>query len=488
MYIGIDLGTSSIKALLVNAKGNILNEASRTYPLYLTKDNWSEQNPDDWYNAALEVLDEVTKNHKDSIKAISFSGQMHGMVLLDKEDKVIRPAILWNDQRTSKEVDYLNNDIGLKKILKHTGNIAVTGFTAPKILWMYHNERDNFDKIEKIMLPKDYLIYKFSNVFATDYSDASGTLYFDVEKKEYSKEMLKILNINESQLPKAYDSFEVIGYLSDEIKASCNLTGDIKIAPGGGDQAIGAVGTGVVSDGEINISLGTSGVVFAASKNYFVDEKSYMHSFAHANGFYHIMGVTLSAAGSLQWWRDNFYPNIAFSEIFNDIDQTEIEDTLLFLPYLTGERSPINDPYAQGLFVGMTMSHEKKHFSRAVIEGITYSLRQCFDLIKNLGVKANRVKVTGGGARNATWLQMIADVFNSPVETIKAQEGPAYGAAIVAMVSDNAYESVEVACEALIEADKVFKPIKENSKKYEEKYLRYLDLYPRLKTFYKDNH
>lgn len=483
MYIGIDLGTSSIKALLVDVNGNILNEASKTYPLYLTKDNWSEQNPEDWYEAALEVLKKVTENHKD-INAISFSGQMHGMVLLDKNDEVIRPAILWNDQRTSEEVDYLNEVIGKEKLLKYTGNIAVTGFTAPKILWMYNNEKENFDKIAKIMLPKDYLIYKFSNIFATDYSDASGTLYFDVEKKTYSKEMLKILNIDESKLPKAYDSFHVVGYLNDEIKALCQLNGNIKIAPGGGDQAIGAVGTGVVSDGEINISLGTSGVVFAASKNYFVDEKSYMHSFAHANGFYHIMGVTLSAAGSLQWWRDNFSPDIKFSQIFDDVKETEIEDSLIFLPYLTGERSPINDPYAQSAFIGAKMTHKKKHFSRAVVEGITFSLRQCFDLIKALGVSPNRIKLTGGGAREPFWAQMIADIFNSNIETIKAQEGPAYGAAIIAMVSDNVFDSVETACEKLIQTDKTYIPNAQNTKLYEQKYLKYLDLYPRLKTFF----
>lgn len=483
-YIGIDLGTSSIKALLVNNKGQIINESKRSYPLYLTENNWSEQNPNDWYLKSLEVIKEVAIGNEDKINAISFSGQMHGMVILDENDQVIRPAILWNDQRTTKEVDYLNNVIGIEKLLKLTGNIAVTGFTAPKVLWLYENERENFNKINKLMLPKDYLIYKLSGVFATDYSDASGTLYFDVENKKYVKEMLEILKINESQLPKLYESYQIVGELTEETKQVCNLVGNIKVTPGGGDQSMGAIGTGVVRDGEINISLGTSGVVFAATNNYFVDNNSYMHSFAHATSKYHIMGVTLSAAGSLQWWKENFYTNDSYDDIFNDIEKTNIEDTLYYLPYLTGERAPINDPNAKGVFVGIKATHKKAHFSRALLEGVSFSTKQCFDIIESLGVKSDIIKITGGGAKNLPWVQMMADILNKPVEMVEVEEGPAYGAAIIAMVGVGEFASVEEACNNVIKTKQIIKPSSKNAVLYNNKYQKYNDLYPRLKTFF----
>ncbi len=484
MYIGIDLGTSGVKTLLVTNKGEIIKEATRSYPIDIDENNFSEQNPKDWLNQTLEALKEVTAGYQSEIKGISFSGQMHGLVLLDKNDNIIRPAILWNDQRTFLEVDFLNDKIGKEKLLKETGNIAVTGFTAPKILWVKKHEIDNFNKINKIMLPKDYLIYALTGEFVTDYSDASGTLYFDVENKKYNKFMLDLIGIKLENLPKPLPSYQKCGYLKEEIKELLNLENDVFITPGGGDQAVGAVGTGVVSDGEINISLGTSGVIFAASDQYQVDHKSYMHSFAHATDTYHLMGVTLSAAGSFQWWRDNFYPNDKFVELHKSMTETPMDDTLFYLPYLSGERSPINDPFAQAAFIGANYTHGKNHFTRAIIEGITFSLKQCFDIIVNLGVIPKRVKVTGGGARNASWNQLIADIFNISVETIKVKEGPAYGAAILALVGGKEFNSVKEACDTLIKQEEVFHPIKENVTIYERKYLKYLDLYPRLKTFF----
>lgn len=484
MYIGIDLGTSGVKTLLVNSKGEIIKENTKTYPLYIDGNNFSEQHPEDWLNATLNSLLEIIKGNEANIKGISFSGQMHGLVLLDENDKVIRPAILWNDQRTFKEVDYLNKDIGIKKILKETGNIAVTGLTAPKVLWVKKHERENFDKISKMMLPKDYLIYCLTGEFVTDYSDASGTLYFDVENKKYNKFMLETLQINEKMLPKPLSSYEKCGYLKEEIKEQLNLKTDVFVTPGGGDQAVGAVGTGVVNDGDINVSLGTSGVIFAASNNYQVDNKSYMHSFCHATDFYHLMAVTLSAAGSLQWWRDNFYKEESFENLHKNMINTPINDTLFYLPYLSGERSPINDPFVKASFIGANYTHTKDHFTRALLEGITFSLKQCYDIIISLGVKPNKVRLTGGGARNPSWAQMVSDIFNVEIETISVKEGPAYGAAILALVGGKEFNSIKDACETLIKLENKYYPNKENHLLYDRKYQKYLDLYPRLKTFF----
>lgn len=484
MYIGIDLGTSGVKTLLVDKKGKIIKEATRSYPLFIDENNFSEQKPKDWLEQTISALKEVIIGYEKDLKGISFSGQMHGMVLLDENDHVIRPAILWNDQRTFKEVDFLNNEIGVKKLLEETGNIAVTGLTAPKVLWVKNNEPENFKRINKVMLPKDYLIYSLSGEFVTDYSDASGTLYFDVKNKKYSDYMLNLFGLKLDQLPKPLPSYQKCGFLKDEIKKQLNLSNDVFLTPGGGDQAVGAVGTGVVSDGDINISLGTSGVIFAASNEYQVDNQSFMHSFAHATNTYHLMGVTLSAAGSLQWWRNNFNSEEKYEELHKNILKTPIDDTLFYLPYLSGERSPINDPFAQAAFIGANYTHGKDHFTRALIEGITYSLKQCFEIIINLGVEAKRVKVTGGGARNPSWNQMIADVFNVKVETIEVKEGPAYGAAILALVGGEEFKSVKEACDSLIKTEKIYYPIKENSAIYDKKYQKYLDLYPRLKTFF----
>lgn len=484
MYIGIDLGTSSIKALLVDEKGIIIKEATESYPLYIDERNWSEQNPKDWYEGFIGVLKAVTKDHLNKIKGISFSGQMHGLVLLDENDLVIRPALLWNDQRTALEVDYLNDIIGKENLLDHTGNIAVTGFTAPKLLWIKKHEQDNYQKIAKVMLPKDYLIYMLTGNFITDYSDASGTLYFDVKNKKYSQYMLDILEISEDNLPKPQSSYKSCGLVKESIMKDLNLTGSISVFPGGGDQAIGAIGTGTVNDGDINISLGTSGVIFAATNQYQVDRKSYMHSFSHATDGYHLMGVTLAAAGSFQWWRNSFYPTVSYNEIFEEIVTTKIDDELYYLPYISGERSPINDPNARGSFVGINNTHQKKHFSRALIEGINYSLYQCYRLMLDLGVEPKKVRITGGGARNDNWNQMISDLFGIEVETIKATEGPAYGAAIVALVGSGVFSSLEKACETIIETKTKYYPNKENHLLYQNKYLKYLELYPSLKSFF----
>src|SRR5690554_1065616 len=486
MYIGIDLGTSSVKLILVSPEGKVLSSVTKNYDLLIPKPMWTEQNPKDWYDQALSGLKELVKHHKDEIKAISFSGQMHGLVILDEQDQVLRNAILWNDQRTIDDVEFLNNEIGMDTLLNETGNIALTGLTAPKLLWVRRNEPDIFKRISKIMLPKDYLAYMLSGVFATDVSDVSGTLYYDVKHKRYSQKLLDILQINEAQCPKVFESYEKIGVLKKELKDMLGIKQDVDIIIGAGDQAAGAVGIGIVNDGSASVSLGTSGVVFVASDAFKEDRKSYLQSYAHANGKYHMMGVMLNAAGSLNWWSEKIFQNFNYSDFFEKLELTSIEDTLYFLPYLSGERSPINDPDATGVFFGLRLEHRKAHMDRAVIEGVTYALKQTFDLVSDLGVDIHQVRITGGGAKSHVWSQMIADIFNVDVVTIKIEEGPALGAAILAMVGHGLYKTVEDACNQIIEVNHKYLPNKAHVGIYEQKYQDFLKIYPAIKKLYKD--
>jgi len=486
MYIGVDLGTSSVKLILVTTEGVVKRSVTKAYDLLIPKAMWTEQNPYDWYEQTIEGLKELIEGVENDILAISFSGQMHGLVILDENDQVLRNAILWNDQRTIEEVSYLNEKIGVTKLLELTGNIALTGLTAPKLLWVKNHEPEIFNKISKIMLPKDYLAYKLSGVFATDVSDVSGTLYFDVKHKTYSLEMLEILGIKQSQLPKVHESYEKIGKLKQSLKTQLGIKNDIDIIIGGGDQACGAVGIGTVKSGSASVSLGTSGVVFVASKTFKSDPKSFLQSYAHANGKYHVMGVTLNAAGSLNWWSEKIFKNYNYKDFFNKLNLTPINDSLYFLPYLTGERAPINDPQATGLFFGLRVHHRKEHMDRAVIEGVSYSLRQVFEQIKALGINITQLSITGGGAKSPIWLQMIANIFNVEVKTIKIEEGPALGAAILAMVGHGTFRNVEEACDHIIETHEIYHPNEEQVLLYNEKYLKYTKLYPTVKNLYGD--
>lgn len=481
MYIGIDLGTSSVKLILTSPKGEILNVVSREYPLLIPKPLWTEQDPNAWYDQTIDGLKEVVKGYEKDIKGMSFSGQMHGLVLLDKNDVVLRNALLWNDQRTVTEVEYLNNQIGIENLLKHTGNIALTGLTAPKLLWVRNNEPELFQQIDKIMLPKDYLAYKLSGNFASDVSDLSGTLYFDVENRKYSQEMLNILKISENQLPEVFESYDVIGTLLPTIKQELGIAHDVKIIIGGGDQAVGAVGVGIVGDGECSISLGTSGVVFVSSEKFKIDHKSYLQSYSHSNGKYHLMGVMLNAAGALKWWSESIFENYNYDEFFAKLSETEMDDDLYFLPYLSGERSPINDPNARGVFFGLRLEHRKVHMDRAVIEGVTYALRDSFELIRDLGVPISTVRLTGGGAKSQIWAQMIADIMNVNVVTIAVEEGPALGASILAMVGCKEYQTVEDACKSIVEINKTYTPNKVKHAIYNKKYNFFKNIYPSLK-------
>ena len=399
LYIGVDLGTSAVKLLLMNETGKIEKIVSKEYPLYFPNPGWSEQNPEDWWKQSLEGIKELTAEcDKSQVAGISFGGQMHGLVILDENDEVIRPAILWNDGRTQKETDYLNEVIGKEKLSACTANIAFAGFTAPKILWVKENEPKNFKKIRKIMLPKDYLAYKLSGVHCCDMSDASGMLLFDVKNRCWSKEMLEICGIAEEQMPKLFESYETVGTLKEELADVLQIPNTCKIVAGAGDNAAAAVGTGTVGDGRCNISLGTSGTIFISSKEFGVDPNNALHAFAHADGNYHLMGCMLSAASCNKWWMDEIIGTKDYGKEQAEIDKLG-ENNVYFLPYLMGERSPHNNPNARGTFIGLTMDTTRADMTQAVLEGVAFAIRDSFEVAKSLGIKIERTKICGGGAK-----------------------------------------------------------------------------------------
>ena len=484
LYIGIDLGTSAVKLLLMDSQGNICNIVSREYPLYFPHPGWSEQNPKDWYEQTMEGIRELLKDaDKNQVAGISFGGQMHGLVILDNEDQVIRPAILWNDGRTTEETDYLNNEIGKETLSKYTANIAFTGFTAPKILWVKKNEPENFAKITKIMLPKDYLAYCLSGSFCSDYSDASGMLLMDVEHKCWSKEMMDICGVTEEQLPKLYESYEVVGTLKPEVAAELGLSENVKIIAGAGDNAAAAVGTGTVGDGQCNISLGTSGTIFISSKNFGVDENNALHSFCHADGSYHLMGCMLSAASCNKWWAEEILQTKDFAAEQAPIQKLG-ENNVFFLPYLMGERSPHNNPDARGVFFGMSMDTTRADMTQAVLEGVAFGLRDSLEVARKLGIKIERTKICGGGAKSPLWKKIIANVMNLKVDVLEVEEGPSMGGAMLAAVGCGAYPDVETIGKKMAHVVDTVEPEEELVAKYEERYQKFKKLYPALKTLF----
>ena len=408
---------------------------------------------------------------------------MHGLVALDGEDRVIRPAILWNDGRTGEETDYLNEVIGKDKLSEHTANIAFAGFTAPKILWMKKHEPENFAKIRKIMLPKDFLAYKLSGVFCTDVSDASGMLLLDVKNRCWSKEMLDICGISEKQLPKLYESFQAVGTLRPEIAEELGLSGQVKVIAGAGDNAAAAVGTGTVGEGMCNISLGTSGTVFISSKSFGVDENNALHSFAHADGNYHLMGCMLSAASCNKWWNEDILKTKDFAA-----EQAQItrlgENNVFYLPYLMGERSPHNNPDARAMFIGMSMDTTREDMTQAVLEGVAFALRDSLEVAKSLGIRIERTKICGGGAKSPLWKKMIANIMNLKVDVIESEEGPALGGAMLAAVGCGEYPDVETIAEKLVKVVDTVEPEDELVAKYEEKYQKFKKIYPAVKELY----
>ena len=485
LYIGVDLGTSAVKLLLMDEKGNVKNIVSKEYPLSFPKPGWSEQNPSDWYKQTIEGIAELILDcDKTQVAGISFGGQMHGLVILDKNDQVIRPAILWNDGRTVEECDYLNDVIGKEKLSQYTANIAFAGFTAPKLLWVKKNEPENFAKIDKIMLPKDYLAYRLSGIHSTDVSDASGMLLMDVKNKCWSKEMLEICDITEKQLPTIYESYEVIGTLKKNLADTLGLLETIKIVAGAGDNAAAAVGTGTVGDGRCNISLGTSGTIFISSSKFGVDKNNALHSFAHADGSYHLMGCMLSAASCNKWWMDEIIGTKDYAKEQDGITNLG-DNNVYFLPYLMGERSPHNDPSARGTFIGLSMDTTRSDMTQAVLEGVAFGIRDSFEVAKSLGIHIERTKICGGGAKSLLWKKIIANVLNIKVDVIESEEGPALGAAILAAVACKEFESVEAATNQLVKVVDTIEPEQEVAKKYEIQYNKFIQIYPAVKDLFK---
>ena len=485
-YIGIDLGTSSVKLLLMDELGVIHQQVTREYPLEFPQPGWSQQAPEDWRDAVLSGLQELTANcDKRQIAGIGTGGQMHGLVVLDRDDNVIRPAILWNDGRTAAQVDYLNDVIGKQKLSAWTANIAFAGFTAPKILWMRENEPENFAKIAKIMLPKDYVNYVLTGVHCCDYSDASGMLLLDVAHKRWSKEMLELCGITEAQMPALYESYETVGTLRPEIAQLLGFPENVKVCAGAGDNAAAAVGTGVVGDGGCNISLGTSGTVFISSKQFGVDPNNALHAFAHADGGYHLMGCMLSAASCNKWLMDDILRTKDYAG-----EQAPITDDKLgtnhvyFLPYLMGERSPINDTNARGAFIGMSMDTSRADMTQAVLEGVAFAIRDSVEVAKSLGIPLASSMLCGGGAKSPLWRRILANVLNMPLTIPASEQGPGMGGAMLAMVACGAYDSVEQVCQKLVTVSETVTPDPEIAERYEARYRQFRLIYPALKGLY----
>ncbi len=484
LFAGVDLGTSAVKLLLMDEKGKIHKIVSKEYPLFFPNPGWSEQKPEDWYAQTMAGLKELLEgSDKSELAGISFGGQMHGLVILDKDDNVIRPAILWNDGRTQEETDYLNNVIGKDKLSEYTANIAFAGFTAPKILWVRNKEPENFERIAKIMLPKDYLAYMLSGVHCTDVSDASGMLLFDVKNRCWSREMLEICHVREDQMAKIFESYEVVGTLKPEIAAELGVSDQVKVIAGAGDNAAAAVGTGTVGDGMCNISLGTSGTIFISSENFGVDKFNALHAFAHADGHYHLMGCMLSAASCNKWWMEDIIGTKDFAAEQAAIDKLG-ENHVFYLPYLMGERSPHNNPNARSTFIGMTMDTTRADMTQAVLEGVAFALRDSLEVAKALGIKIERTKICGGGAKSPLWRKIIANVLGLKVDMIESEEGPGYGGAILAAVGCGAFASVEEATAALVKIVDTLDPDPELTAKYDARYQQFREIYPTCKPLF----
>ena len=488
LFIGIDLGTSAMKLLLMDEKGQVQNVVTKEYPLEFPQPGWSQQNPEDWKKALFEGIPELlTGFDRDQVAGIGAGGQMHGLVVLDGQDRVIRPAILWNDGRTAKQVDYLNGTIGKEKLSALTANIAFAGFTAPKILWMQENEPENFEKIAKIMLPKDYINYILTGVHSCDYSDAAGMLLLDVEHKCWSREMLEICGVSESQMPQLFESYHCIGTVLPEIAAALGIPETAKVCAGAGDNAAAAVGTGVVGNGSCNISLGTSGTVFIASEKFGVDDSNGLHAFAHADGGWHLMGCMLSAASCNKWLMENILKTSDYGA-----EQAAITEQMLgnnhvfFLPYLMGERSPINDTDARGTFIGMTMDTAREDLVLAVLEGVAFAIRDSVEVARSLGINISSSKICGGGAKSPLWKRIMANVLNIRLEIPVSEQGPGMGGAMLAMVACGTYPDVKSCCDALVSVVDVIEPEPELVSRYEARYQQFKKIYPAVKALFPD--
>ena len=479
-YIGIDLGTSSVKLLLMGQEGNIVRTVSRSYPLSFPHNGWSEQNPQDWWTQTCAGVKELLEGEDPaSVAGISFGGQMHGLVALDREDRVIRPAILWNDGRTTAETAELNEQAD--QVAQWTGNIAFAGFTAPKLLWMQKNEPELFAKIEKIMLPKDYLAYRMTGVHCTDCSDAAGMLLMDVEHRCWSQPMLTRCGLKESQMPRLFESWEVVGTLTAEASQALGLPRTVKVCAGAGDNAAAAIGTGTLENGACNLSVGTSGTVFVACDTYPRIENHAIHVFAHANGRYHLLGCMLSAASCNQWWVEKILQESDYASTQKDITALG-ENPVMFAPYLMGERTPHNDAALRGAFVGLSLDTTRAQLVQAILEGVAFAMRDGVELARQAGIAIPRCKICGGGARSKLWKKIFANVLGVPVDSVETEEGPAMGGAMLAAVGCGAYASVEELAAKTVRIVDTVEPEPELTAKYEAQYQRFRRLYPALRT------
>jgi len=498
LVIGLDVGTSGTKAVAIDEAGKLRGAALVEYPLHSPKPGWAEQDPADWVSAAHEALASLASQvPPEDVKAIGLTGQMHGSVFLDEADAVIRPALLWCDQRTAAQCEAITDKVGAKRLLEMVSNPALTGFTAPKILWLRDEEPANFERVRRVLLPKDYIRLLLTGEYATDVADASGTLLFDVKNRSWHRELMSLLELDTGLMPPAFEGTEVTGKLSAEASGKTGLPAGIPVVAGGGDQAANGVGCGIVRPGVVSTSMGTSGVVFAFAEEVRTDPEGRVHTFCHAvPGKWHVMGVVLSAGGSLRWFRDALcQPECQLAEESGRDPYeyiTEMAATvppgsegLLFLPYLSGERTPHKDPYAKGAFVGLSLRHTKAHMARAVLEGVAFGMRDSIEILRQLGVAVDEVRLSGGGARSALWRQMLADTGHAPMQRINVEEGPAYGAAILASVAAGLHDSVEGACDAIIAEEERLMPDASTAAAYDPWFAEYQAAYQALAPGFK---
>lgn len=487
-FLGIDTSTTSSKALLIDSRGEVIAVESSPHTLQTPKPLWSEQNPAEWWvavSASIKSVLEKAGISGDNVAAVGLTGQMHGLVLLDDAGNVLRPAILWNDQRTQSQCDEIHQRIGKEKFIQITGNVALTGFTAPKILWVQENEPDVYAKAKHVLLPKDYIRLKLTGEYAMDKADGAGTVLFDLKSRDWSPEVLEALGIDASWMPRTFEGTEFTGQVTAEAAALTGLKVGTPVAAGGGDQAAQAVGVGAVEAGIVGLTVGTSGVIFATTPSALIEPEGRLHAFCHAvPGMWHFMGVMLSAAGSLQWYRDTLAPDMSFDDLVKEAESAPAGcEGLLFLPYLSGERTPYPDPLARGAFIGLTLRHSRAHMTRAVLEGVAFGLKDSFTLIQNAGLgKISQVRASGGGTKGALWRQILASVLEAELVTVNTSEGAAFGAALLAGVGAGAWTDVSTACRETVRVTGQTLPDDEQVKIYRKMYPLYQELYPVLKS------
>ena len=483
LYIGIDLGTSAVKLLLMQEDGTMLRTLQRGYPISFPHSGWSEQDPEDWWAQTCAGVRALLEGYDPAqVQGLSFGGQMHGLVALDDQDRVHRPAILWNDGRTAEETAYLDQMVGEDALAQYTGNIAFAGFTAPKLLWMRKHEPENFSRIRKIMLPKDYITYVLTGVHCTDYSDASGTLLLDVEHRRWSRQMLDLCGLTEQQMPRLCESYEPVGTLKPETAALLGLSPDVTVGAGAGDNAAAAIGTGTIGDGACNLSLGTSGTIFISSRKFGVDPHNALHAFVHADGHYHLMGCMLSAASCNKWLMEDIFQATNYAAEQAAISPDKLGNNhVYFLPYLMGERSPINDTNARGAVGGMTMDTSRADLTQAVLEGVAFAIRDSLEVARSLGLDIRRSKLCGGGAKSPLWRSILANVLGVELELPVSEQGPGMGGAMLAMVACGAYPSVDAVCRDLVQVAETVTPDPALSARYEARYRQFKQIYPALK-------